>query len=118
MSYPDYDLRVSSQQSLDTLLSEKKDSVQCGSEIAPSLKTSGLRSVAALIKRISADEVQVSLRKNMTAKRAASILASDSNMYDVVYDEDLENSDLIQKSSNPLWNVTKSGSTLFIKRVK
>lgn len=116
------DFEFGSKSSLDSAINSTLEETSSSPKIQHTLRTACLKSVSQVIKQVSEDKFEVVLAansRNLTASKAARMLkSSDSNIYDVTYDEDLENSDLINKSEKALWNVSKSGNSLIIQRVK
>ncbi len=102
---------------LDVLASQSGHQTQA-SEL-PTLNVSALRSVSRQIKQISKDEFQIVLSNNtITASSIVNKLkGSNCDIYDVVYSEDLEDEELVNVSSKPLWSVNKAGNVIQLKRV-
>lgn len=114
----DFDLNSRGNQ-LDVLAADTVHGTKA--ERLPSLNTSALRSVSKQIAQINPNKYQVVLSSNsVTASSIVNkLLGSNSDIYDVVYSEELdEDDDLINKSAKPLWSVSKVGNVVQISRIK
>jgi hypothetical protein len=88
-------------------------------DIASTLSTNAIKRHAKRINKIDANNYEITLGRDLTAKQALRMLkASESNIYDIEYGEDIDQNDLINVSTNPLWSLNKSGNVLRIQRVK
>ena len=108
----------SSSHALDGILDSDNSSVD-SSDFRGSLNLSPLRSLSRSISKDSDSSYTVVLSNNTISSRALvnKIRASNVDIYDIEYTDDLEDNDLIKMSKNPLWGVSKSGNTLTIKRM-
>lgn len=118
MDIQKYDLGQTSH--LDTVLQESVDaSAPASLDIAATLSTSGIKRVAKKITKVDDSNYEITLGRDITARQAVRMLkASDSNIYDIEYTEDLDENALINVSDKPLWSLNKSGNVLRIQRVK
>ncbi len=88
-------------------------------DLAAALATAGIKRVAKKVHQVSDKEYQITLGRDITARQAVRMLkASDSNIYDIQYAEDIDENDLINVTDKPLWSLTKNGNTLSIQRVR
>lgn len=119
MKFNDIDLSADSGQFDGMIESMSKTGHSSQAKSLPSLNLSPLKSVSKQIEQISSNEYKVVLGKGISVAAAVQKLkASNIDVYDVVYSEDLEDNDLIRISERPLWSVEKAGNVLQITRVK